>query len=276
MIDQDRRNFNPEYVVEELSKLDAVLNEKLSVYVLGGAVMALDGLKPGTRDLDVIVEDEGSLGTLARSLEKCEYVLLQPQDLSRPYQDLSATALENPAGFRWEIFLKYVGKKLVLSDTIRKRAINMYSGKFLTTFRLANEDLFLMKGMTERDRDLEDMFLIARTGIDYDVVFEECRNQSDTDSRGHIWESSLYLKCVELESQYGIRVPFNKKLRQIAEEKMLSRPIETTLRRRALDISEISLNLPQISPADLKAGLRILLRKGRIRKLVNGKYELMD
>ena len=86
----------------------------------------------------------------------------------------------------------------------------------------------------------------------------------------------MYLKCVELESQYGIRVPFNKKLRQIAEEKMLSGPIEATLRHRALDISEISLNLPQISPADLKAGLRILLRKDRIRKLANGKYELMD
>ena len=52
MIDQARRNFNPEYVAKELSKLDAVLNEKLSVYVLGGAVMALDGLKPGTMGFD--------------------------------------------------------------------------------------------------------------------------------------------------------------------------------------------------------------------------------
>ena len=29
-----------------------------------------------------------------------------------------------------------------------------------------------MKGMTERDRDLEDMALIARSDINYDIVLE--------------------------------------------------------------------------------------------------------
>ncbi len=31
-------------------RLDGVLSEKLSIYLLGGVVMAMDRLKPGTKD----------------------------------------------------------------------------------------------------------------------------------------------------------------------------------------------------------------------------------
>ena len=140
--------------------------------------MAMDGLKPGTKDIDVIVEDKRCHRILVGSLERCDYYLLQPQDLSVPYRELSATALQNLEGFRWEIFIKYVAKKLALTDTMGLRAVKVYSGEELTVFRLSNEDMFLMKGMTERDRDLEDMALIARSDINYDIVLEECMNQS--------------------------------------------------------------------------------------------------
>ena len=221
MIDPDRRNFDREYVTKELRRLDGVLSEELSIYLLGGAVMTIAGLKPGTKDIDVIVEDERAHEILVGSLEKCEYYLLQPQHLSRPYNELSATAMQNLEGFRWEIFAKYVAKKLALTNTIRLRAGKIFSGGELTAFRLSNEDMFLMKGMTERDRDLEDMALIARTGIDYELVLNECMQQSDKDRRGNIWEASLYEKCEELMEKYGIDVPIRKELRKISEDKII-------------------------------------------------------
>ena len=221
MIDSDRANFDPDYVTKELKRLDGVLIDKLSIYLLGGAVMAINGLKPGTKDIDVIVENERDRRILVSSLEECEYYALQPQDLSRPYVELSATAMQNLEGFRWEIFIKYVAKRLCLTDTIRQRAGKIYHGKKLTVFRLSNEDMFLMKGMTERDRDLEDMALIARSDINYNLVFDECVEQSERDSRGNIWESSLYEKCEELKEKYEIDVPIRKKLRKISEKKMI-------------------------------------------------------
>lgn len=45
--------------------------------------------------------------------------------------------------------------------------------------------------MTERDRDLEDMYLLASSGVDYELILEECKVQSDADEMGHIWEASL-------------------------------------------------------------------------------------
>jgi hypothetical protein len=221
MIDPNRRDFDQTYITMELSRLDGVLVEKLNIYLLGGAVMAIEGLKPGTRDIDAIVERERDHGILVVSLEKCGYYLLQPQDLSRPCDELSATAMQNVEGFRWEIFIEYVAKKMALSKKIKLRASEIFSGGKLSVFRLSNEDMFLMKGMTERDRDLEDMALIARTDIDYELVLNECVEQSERDLRGNIWESSLYEKCEELQEKYGIDVPIRNKLKKIALDKLM-------------------------------------------------------
>ena len=89
-----RQNFNPEYIKEELTKIDTVLVEKLNIYLLGGAVMAINDLKPGTKDIDVLVENDRDHKTLVASLEACGYILLQPQDLSKQYLELSAIALK--------------------------------------------------------------------------------------------------------------------------------------------------------------------------------------
>ncbi|OWP57422.1 MAG: hypothetical protein B2I17_00460 [Thermoplasmatales archaeon B_DKE] len=109
-----------------------------------------------------------------------------------------------------------------LTNTIKKRAVKIFSGEKLIVLRLSNEDMFLMKGMTERDRDLEDMALIARSGIDYNLILNECVEQSEKDIRGNIWESSLYEKCVELRGKYGIDVPIRNKLRKISEDKLIN------------------------------------------------------
>lgn len=72
-------------------------------------------MKAGTRDLDVLVEDGNYHGILVDALEACGYTLVQPQDLASSYQELSATALQNVDGLRWEIFVRFVAKKLFLS-----------------------------------------------------------------------------------------------------------------------------------------------------------------
>ena len=222
MIDVNRRNFDPEYIRKELVKLDMVLVEKLTIYILGGAVMAINDIKPGTKDIDVLVQDDRDHKKLVDSLEACGYFLLQSQGLSKPYLQLSATALENLDGFRWEIFIKYVAKKLQLTDKMKIRARMLYSGEKLAVFLLSNEDIFLLKGMTERDRDLEDMAILARHGLDYDAILDECIDQSNLDQRGNNWEASLVLKCDELKERYGIEIPFIKKLRKMSEKRMAS------------------------------------------------------
>ena len=105
---------------------------------------------------------------------------------------------------------------------MKQRTGKMYTGIKLTVYVLSNEDLFLLKGMTERDRDLEDMAILAKSGLKYDIILNECIDQSNRDQRGNNWEASLELKCKELNEKYGILVPFLKKLEKIAEKRMIN------------------------------------------------------
>ena len=113
-----------------------------------------------------------------------------------------------------------MAKKLKFSDMIKNRARSFYSGKKINVYLLSNEDIFLLKGMTERDRDLEDMAILVRSGLNYDAIIDECIDQSNKDQRGNNWEASLVLKCHELKEQYGIEIPFIKKIREISEKRL--------------------------------------------------------
>ena len=60
----------------------------------------------------------------------------------------------------------------------------------------------------QRDRDLEDMAILARHGLDYEAILDECIDQSNLNQRGNNWEAFLELKCKELNEKHGIVVPF--------------------------------------------------------------------
>ena len=65
---QDRRpqEFNLEYIENELNKLEKALDNPLKIYVAGGFVMASNGLKAGTKDIDVVLENRTKLDTIVR------------------------------------------------------------------------------------------------------------------------------------------------------------------------------------------------------------------
>lgn len=56
-----RKEFGPAYIGKELDRLDSALPTRLDVYVAGGYVMANRGLKPGTKDTDVVLDSPSSL-----------------------------------------------------------------------------------------------------------------------------------------------------------------------------------------------------------------------
>ena len=175
-----RREFSLGYIESELASLDSGLAGPLDVYVAGGFVMARRGLKPGTKDIDVVLEDRPRFRNLVKLLLRHGYRELAVDVLPSAYVNLFASAiLENGDGFRWDVFERVVADKLALTETMKSRATPSYKKKKLTLFLLSKEDVFLMKSVTDRDRDLEDMFLLARSGLDYDAVFEECLVQSE-------------------------------------------------------------------------------------------------
>jgi len=76
------------------------------------------------------------------------------------------------------------------------RATDFYSKKLLKVMLASKEDIFLFKGITERETDLEDMRLLAESGLDWKVIEKECQYQSDLS--GILWENTLLQNLIDL------------------------------------------------------------------------------
>ncbi|MEM0117204.1 MAG: hypothetical protein QXV32_02050 [Conexivisphaerales archaeon] len=168
-----RRNFNLEYIQAELQKLSSSLETELPVYGTVGCAMAYYRLKEGTKDTDFVVRTAEESGTLVGSLLRISYHQLKYATLGNAHRGMNAQAVvENRDGFRWDVFTKKVVNKLTLTDSMMKRATKTYDGGRLKLFTLSNEDVFLMKGVTDLELDQDDMKVMTGSGLDYDVILK--------------------------------------------------------------------------------------------------------
>ncbi len=216
-----RKNFSVEYVSGQLRLVSEKLGSRMTLFVAGGTVMAIGGLKEGTKDVDVVVESPADLQGLKRALVTSGYS--KPgKALEVAYRQMQARAvLENKDGFRWDVFERVVAGKFHLSPGMKKRARNYeLSSEKLAVRLLSMEDVFLMKSVTEREGDLEDMAKIAQSGIDWDTIVKECDWQSK--QTGRIWENSVCQSLEELRVKHGVTSPVEKKICRSAEKKILA------------------------------------------------------
>lgn len=257
-----RPNFSREYVEREFSRLDKSLQQELVIYVLGGSCLAFYGLKEATKDIDAVLDSAEHTRQLIESLKSIDYIELL--SLPEVYQKMKASAiLENRDGFRWDVFDRNVCNALFLSDSIRSRSTPLWHGKTLEVFGFAKEDIFLFKSITERNLDLADMRVVAESGIDWDLVLNECKLQSD--KSGIIWETGLYDKVRDLRLAYGIRAPFERQVREIAEDKMMEARILKALKNGKTKVREIAREVG-FSDAVIRAELKKLIEKGKVKR----------
>jgi len=153
-----------EKTTETLKKLGDKLDSTVNVYLFGGANLLLRGLKMATKDFDVVVERERDFLKLKDTL-----LTLGFEPLARTQMMVSDKKL-NPSGIyvskdlpRFDLFTKVICNALFLTEEMKARAKAMAFGK-LVLHLLSLEDIFLLKSITEREGDLEDMATILKRG----------------------------------------------------------------------------------------------------------------
>jgi hypothetical protein len=219
-----RRSFDRDYLKQEFDKIDNTSKKGIVLYLIGGGAMAFYGLKVATKDIDVILTNQQDLNSLQATLGSIGYKEPNPVVITRPYNEMQTSALlENNDGFRWDLFLTKVCGKLTLSAEMQTRATSLYQGNKLKMLTASKEDLFLFKAITTRDADLDDTRILAQSGLNWDTITQECKNQSQ--QTGVCWEGALSQNLQDLKVKYGIEAPIEKALRKTAEEKI----IETAL-----------------------------------------------
>jgi len=243
----ERSFFSKEYIFHELDKLSSKISRPVNLFVIGGLGLMHYGLKEATKDIDVVLKTLSEFDELTDSLEELGYRVPSSVEISRPYRKIAATKiLENKDGFRWDIFLQQVCQALAFSKEMESKATSLYTKEFLTVLLVSKEDLFLFKAVTEREADLGDMRLLAESGLNWEVIRQECQNQSL--STGRLWENALYQKLLDLKSKYGIKSPIEKHLKTIAEEKMAEISITEEIKKGNNTVKAISKALKLSEP----------------------------
>jgi hypothetical protein len=228
---KQRPSFNRYYLQQEFDKLDAK-TRPVTLYLIGGGAMAFYGLKDATKDIDIILINAEQLDKLLTALSSLGYKKPDQALITNSYCKMKTNAImENKDGFRWDLFINRVCNALMLSEEIKQRAKQLYKGSNLTVLITSKEDIFLFKGITEREADLDDMRILSESGLDWKLISKECQMQSAM--AGVPWEMALSQNLQDLNQRYHIDSPIAKEIRRVAEEKLEILSRETWLKEIA-------------------------------------------
>jgi hypothetical protein len=257
-----RRSFDKKYLNQEFDKLNTKTKQHLTLYLIGGGAMAFYGLKVATKDIDIILTGQDDLKNLQTTLKAIGYKEPNPVHITRVYSKMQTNAiLENKDGFRWDLFLSKVCNALTYSGEMQKRATSLYQGTCLKVLIASKEDLFLFKGITEREADLDDMRILAQSGLNWGIISQECKSQSEVS--GVCWEDALYQNLIDLKAKYGIESPIEKPLRKAAERKIIEITLRAQIQKRNYTVQSMAQEIKE--PQNfIREELKRLAHKGLI------------
>lgn len=106
--------------------------------------------------------------------------------------------------------------KLVLSEGIRIRSERYLDPGNLVVELVSPEDIFLFKAVAGRVDDIEDMFSLIQTGLDFDVVEAKLAAQIE------LLDQELFVTYVnealtDLTEQYNVTTPLHDPVAEITE-----------------------------------------------------------
>ncbi|ELZ88268.1 DUF6036 family nucleotidyltransferase [Haloferax sulfurifontis] len=160
---------------EQFHELANLINEPITVYLIGGGALTLQELKNATKDIDLIVREEYELKQLWAALTTAGYE--PPEDLEQEYDELDAAFILENGKRRFDVFHRQVAGVLMLSDDMEARSQHLFEDGPLTVRMVSLDDIFLFKSVANRDDDVDDMVVLAQAGIDEELIVQEVHTQ---------------------------------------------------------------------------------------------------
>lgn len=202
------------------------LSSQVTAYLIGGENMRIKELKSRTKDIDIVVETKEDYELLMKAFTILGYtpkgnVEFSTEDL-RLYPSI---ILQHTNRSRIDLFTKKILRKLSLSSHMISRSNSIHFGS-LKLGILSNEDVFLLKAVTSREGDIQDMATLAKMNyasnnqfqqrtFDWDIIWEEILNQENENNIQTFTE--IIADNIEwMSEQTGIIPPFRTKLQRYA------------------------------------------------------------
>ncbi len=157
---------------EIFNLISKTIARDLECYAFGGTAMMFYGYKDETKDIDLLFEKEDERNEFIRVLkklgftEKNPFKIFIPEKLREKNVPLMYMRGEN----RFDLFVKKIFKT-ILSPKMKEDLYAVHDFKNKHNFRvnvLNKEFIVMLKAVTERDRDFEDILTIVNREKNFD------------------------------------------------------------------------------------------------------------
>jgi hypothetical protein len=196
------------------------IKHDITCFAFGGNAMMFYGYKGETKDVDLLFEKIEERHAFIRAIELIGYKECSPMKIyiEEKLRDKHKPLMYKKGDGRFDLFVKKIFKT-VLSPKMREDrfAVHEFKGKhLLKVIVLRKEHLVLLKTVTERNRDFEDIMMIVKNekNFDWQYLIDEVIWQyqhGDTwvllDTEKMLKELQKYVFVEEryLKQLYGVR-----------------------------------------------------------------------
>ena len=219
-----------------LDTLDKSISKKIEVFLIGGGAMALKGLKPATVDVDVVVKTKREFEILKGGLLKIGFEIDEEVHDKNIYKQAVMVFLKGIS--RVDVFIKSIVGMLDFTSAMEERS-TLYKQYTNLSLRLSsNEDIYLLKSLSDREKDLPDNRMLIDTGLDWNVILKECVKQHRKDTKWVFW---LFEQTCRIENKYDISVPAKIRILNVCKDNWSKKPSDFMLE---FDIDLIKKHIP--------------------------------
>ncbi len=253
--------------------LGRALSRPISVYLIGGENMRIRKMKQATKDVDLVVANEDDYGALSGALVRIGYRPLSKPEIGPPDLKLMPSGIFVKEGMsRVDIFTSVIANKFRLIDQMIRKSEAIDQGN-LKLHLLSNEDVFLLKSVTDREADDVDMTEILRMSKDFDwkyllgVLYEE----EKVTGRHFCFDTLQSIDFIQTAAK--IKIPIFRKLLNHTDDQAILRALRDT---GWISVKEISGRIGEIREAELRNRLGFLVRNKRVKRKRAGRQVLFQ
>ena len=262
--------FDGNYIEKELKNINKHLTQQINIYVFGGGAMSFHDLKTATKDIDVLLTTDAEASALIKTLYKSGYNKIETKDPT--YMKMKTREIiENTDGFRWDIFVNKICGGLTFSEDMQKRSKSFKEFNNIKTYLVSPEDIFILKSVTSRPRDREDMFTLFSHGLNVKIIKKEIQKQAKLDGN-KAWLSYFFIGLDELVDEYNVIFPDYNEFLRLAEDEMLEKLILEFIQKKPRSPNDLATIL-KCDKNEIKQILEELTKQDKISKS-RGKFYL--
>jgi len=207
-----------------LEELDKSISEKIEIFLIGGGAMALKDLKPATVDIDLVINTKHEFEALKSGLLKLGFKIDEELHDIDVYKQAVMVFLKGAS--RIDVFIKSIVGMLDFTKAMEERSTSYKQYTNLGVKLSSNEDIFLLKSLSDREKDLPDNRLLIGTGLNWSVIIKECVEQHRKDTKWVFW---LFEQICRIENRYDLIVAAKTRIFKVCQDNWDKRPSDFML-----------------------------------------------